>query len=194
MHDAPPPLQHPWNPRNPQHDTTTTTRRRRRRPTRVRWRRRRRRRRWRSLARARARAVAVAMSVAIAAYDAGAFDDARAMSHSHVGFVMMRERNSCWPTDLTRAFTKEQKPSFLFSASVPWGLFKSVLCFFCVVLGKPGSGSCGYFHAEMKGTRRTAKSDRSKPATPPALFPCTEITRPARTPWQGGCAGPQRAS
>ena len=52
----------------------------------------------RSLARARARAVAVAaMAVAIAAYDARAFDDARAMSHSRVGFVMMmRERSARW--------------------------------------------------------------------------------------------------
>ena len=61
--------------------------------------------------------------------------------------------------------TKEQKPPFsVFSASVPWGLFKSIWCFFCVVLGRPGSSSCGYFHAKMRGTRRTAKSDRSKPA------------------------------
>ena len=52
----------------------------------------------RSLARARARAVAVAMAVAIAAYDARAFDDARAMSHSRVGFLMMRERSARWPT------------------------------------------------------------------------------------------------
>ena len=48
----------------------------------------------RSLACARARAVAVAMAVAIAAYDARAFDDARDMSHSRVGFVMMRERSA----------------------------------------------------------------------------------------------------
>ena len=52
----------------------------------------------RSLARARARAVAVVMAVAIAAYDARAFDDARAISHSRVGFVMMRERSARWPT------------------------------------------------------------------------------------------------
>jgi hypothetical protein len=52
----------------------------------------------RSLARARARAVAVAMAVAIAAYDARAFDHARAMSHSRVGFVMMRERSARWPS------------------------------------------------------------------------------------------------
>ena len=54
----------------------------------------------RSLARSRAhaRAVAVAMAVAIAAYDARAFDDARAMSHSRVGFVMMRERSARWPS------------------------------------------------------------------------------------------------
>ena len=44
----------------------------------------------RSLARARARAVAVAMAAVIAVYDARSFDDARAMSHSRVGFVMMR--------------------------------------------------------------------------------------------------------
>ena len=32
--------------------------------------------------------------------------------------------------------TKEQKPPFSgFSASVPWGLFKSIWYFFCVVLG-----------------------------------------------------------
>ena len=52
----------------------------------------------RSLARARARVVAVAMAVAIAAYDARAFDDARTMPHSRVGFVMMRERSARWPT------------------------------------------------------------------------------------------------
>ena len=52
----------------------------------------------RSLARARARAVAVVMAVAIAAYDARAFDDARAMPHSRVGFVIMRERSARWPT------------------------------------------------------------------------------------------------
>ena len=52
----------------------------------------------RSLARARARAVAVAMAVAIAAYDARAFDDARAMSHPRVGFVMMRERSARCPS------------------------------------------------------------------------------------------------
>ena len=32
------------------------------------------------------------------AYDARAFDDARAMSHSRVGFVMMRERSARWPS------------------------------------------------------------------------------------------------
>ena len=53
---------------------------------------------------------------------------------------------------------------FFSSASEPWGLFKSIWCFLCVVLGRLGSSSCGYFHAEMRGTRRTAKSDRSKPA------------------------------
>ena len=60
----------------------------------------------RSRARARARAVAVAMAVAIAAYDARAFDYARAMSHSRVGFVMMRERSARWLANLTRAFAK----------------------------------------------------------------------------------------
>ena len=54
------------------------------------------------LVRARARAVAVAMAVAIAAYDARAFDDARAMSHSRVGFVMMRERSARWPSQRAR--------------------------------------------------------------------------------------------
>ena len=59
---------------------------------------------------------------------------------------------------------KEQKPPFSgFSASVPWGLFKSIWCFFCVLLGRQGSRSCGYFNAKMRGSRRrTAKSDRSK--------------------------------
>ena len=33
-----------------------------------------------------------------------------------------------------------------------------------MVLDRPGSGSCGCFHAKMRGTRRNAKSDRSKPA------------------------------
>ena len=62
-------------------------------------------------------------------------------------------------------FTKEQKPPFSgFSASVPWGLFKSIWCFFGVLLGRQGSRSCGYFNAKMRGSRRTAKSDRSKPA------------------------------
>jgi hypothetical protein len=60
---------------------------------------------------------------------------------------------------------KEQKPPFSgFSASVPWGLFKSIWCFFCVLLGRQGSRSCGYFNAKMRGSRRTAKSDRSKAA------------------------------
>ena len=97
MHDASPPLQHPWNPRNPQHDTTThdddddtTTHARAAAAAAAAL--------ARSLARARARAVAVAMAVAIAAYDARAFDDARAMSHSRVGFVMMRERSARWPS------------------------------------------------------------------------------------------------
>ena len=48
-----------------------------------------------------------------------------------------------------------------FSASVPWGLFKSTWCFFCVVLGRPGSSSCVYFNAKLPGTRRTAKPDVS---------------------------------
>ena len=55
-----------------------------------------------------------------------------------------------------------------FSASVPWwGLFKSILCFFCVVLGRRGSRSWGYFDAKMRGSWRTAKSDRSKAALIP---------------------------
>ena len=64
--------------------------------------------------------------------------------------------------------TKEQKPPFsvFLSVSVPWSLFKSIWCFFCVVLGRPGSSSGGYFHAKTRGTRRTAKSNRSKPALP----------------------------
>ena len=63
--------------------------------------------------------------------------------------------------------TKEQKPpfSFFFPASVPWGLLKSTCgAFFCVFLCRPGPRSCGYFHAEMRRTWRTAKPDRSKPA------------------------------
>ena len=52
----------------------------------------------------------------------------------------------------------------VFSASVPWGLFKSTWYFFCVVLGRQGSRSCDYFHAKMRGSRRTAKSDRYKAA------------------------------
>ena len=51
-----------------------------------------------------------------------------------------------------------------FSASAPWGLFKSIRCFSCVVFGRQRSRSCGYFHAKMLGIRRTAKSNRSKPA------------------------------
>ena len=31
---------------------------------------------------------------------------------------------------------------------------------------RPGSSSCGHFHAKMRGTRRTAESDRSKAALP----------------------------
>ena len=92
----------------------------------------------RSLARARARAVAVAMAVAMAAYDARAFDDARAMSLSRVGFLMTRERSARWPTP--RVFTNEQKPPFyvFLSASVPWSHFKSIWFVLCVFLGRPG--------------------------------------------------------
>ena len=32
---------------------------------------------------------------------------------------------------------------------------------FCVLLGRQGSRSCGYFNAKVRGSRRTAKSDRS---------------------------------
>ena len=68
---------------------------------------------------------------------------------------------------LTRAFINEQKPPFSgFSASVPRGLLKSIWCFFCVLLGRQGARSCGYFNAKTRGSRRTAKSDRSKPALP----------------------------
>ena len=49
-------------------------------------------------------------------------------------------------------------------ASFTDGVFKSIWCFFCVLLGRQGSRSCGYFNAKMRGSRRTAKSDRSKPA------------------------------
>ena len=55
-----------------------------------------------------------------------------------------------------------------------------------MVLGRSGSSSCGYFHTKMRGTRRTAKLDRSKPALfgdPPApsdvhLCPPPEQTKP----------------
>ena len=50
---------------------------------------------------------------------------------------------------------------FCFSASVPWGLFKSTWSFFCVVLGRPGPSSCVYFNAKLAGTRRTVKPDVS---------------------------------
>ena len=48
--------------------------------------------------------------------------------------------------------------------TVPYSLFKSIWCFLCAVLGRQGSRSCGFFHAKMRGTRRTTNSDRSKPA------------------------------
>ena len=35
---------------------------------------------------------------------------------------------------------------------------------FCVLLGRQGSRSCGYFNAKMRASRSTAKSDRSKAA------------------------------
>ena len=94
----------------------------------------------RSLARARARAVAVAMAVAIvAAYDARAFDDARAHATLTRG-VCDHERAQRSLANSTRAFTKEQQPPFPgFPASVPWGLFK-VYCAFCVwfLIGQDG--------------------------------------------------------
>ena len=46
--------------------------------------------------------------------------------------------------------------------TVPWGLFEIAWCFLCVVLDRQGPRSCGYFHAKMRGTRRTTKPDRSK--------------------------------
>ena len=53
----------------------------------------------RSLARSRARTCGGGCdSGGDRAYDARAFDDARAMSHSRVGFVMMRERSARWST------------------------------------------------------------------------------------------------
>ena len=53
----------------------------------------------RSLARSRARTCGGGCnSSGDRAYDARAFDDARAMSHSRVGFVMMRERSARWST------------------------------------------------------------------------------------------------
>ena len=38
-----------------------------------------------------------------------------------------------------------------------------------MVLGRQGSRSCGYFHAKKRGSRRTAKSDRTKAALPLAV-------------------------
>ena len=46
---------------------------------------------------------------------------------------------------------------------------KSIWCFFCVLLGRQGSRSCGYFNAKLRGSRCTAKSDRSKAALSPRL-------------------------
>ena len=40
-----------------------------------------------------------------------------------------------------------------------------------MVLGRQGSRSCDYFHAKMRGGRRTAKSDRSKAALTPVDAP-----------------------
>ena len=44
-----------------------------------------------------------------------------------------------------------------------------------MLLGRQGSRSCGYFNAKMRGSRRTAKSDRSKPAL--VLFACCDEGR-----------------
>ena len=70
----------------------------------------------RSLARslARARAVAVAMAVAIAAYDARAFDDARALHVTLTRGVCDDNRAQRPLANLTHAFTTEQKPPFSF--------------------------------------------------------------------------------
>ena len=60
--------------------------------------------------------------------------------------------------------TKEQKLPFSVFCQCAMGPFLKHTVFFCVVLGKQGSRSCDYFNAKMRGSRRTAKPDRSKPA------------------------------
>ena len=82
----------------------------------------------RSLARARARAVAVAMAVAIAVYDARAFDDARAMSHSRVGFddeiaALVGKLNA-------RVYKGAETPVFFFFCQCTMGPFQKYIVFF----------------------------------------------------------------
>ena len=78
----------------------------------------------------------------------------------------------CFRTDVLSAANPplaETTVFFFFASSVPCGLFKHIWCFFvCVFLCRPGPRSCVFFHAKMRGTRRTAKSDGSKapPASP----------------------------
>ena len=74
----------------------------------------------------------------------------------------VREHGARWPT--------RAPGGFLINLPQYHGAFLKVYgAFSCVVIGRQGSRSCGYFHAKMRGTRRTAKSDRSKPALSPAI-------------------------
>ena len=83
------------------------------------------------------------MAVAIAAYDARAFDDARAMSHSRVGFVMMRESAALVGRQLNARVYKEGAETAVFvvvAVFQPCGLlklnfaFSKVNCFFVLFL------------------------------------------------------------
>ena len=66
-------------------------------------------------------------------------------------------RNKGAETAVFCCFSSESVPSCF-----PWSIFKRIWCFcVCVFLCRLGSRSCGYFHAKMRGTRRTAKSDHT---------------------------------
>ena len=81
-------------------------------------------------------------------------------------------------------FTKEQKPPFFFfCCQCTMGPFEKYMVLFCVLLSRQGSRSCGYSNAKMRGSRRTAKSDRSKPAQPALpLSSAAQLQAPARLP------------
>ena len=57
-----------------------------------------------------------------------------------------------------------------------------------MVHGRPGSSSCNCFHVKLRGTRRTAKPDRSKPVLSRGLFlPCSdECNLPRAAVFLGG--------